>query len=46
MEILTEEYGRICGAVTIECAADFVAPLSGQSFPCLIWDHESRLSAV
>lgn len=46
MDILAEEHGRIYGSVTIECAADFVASFSGQSFPCLIWDHRGRLSAV
>ena len=44
MDVLAESEGKVYGAFVIDSPEDFSSPFNGTSFPCLIWDHGSRLS--
>ena len=42
MTILAEKSGKTYMATTIEAVRQFAAPFGGESFPCLLWDHQGR----
>jgi hypothetical protein len=42
MTVLAEKNGKTYVATTIEAAPEFAAPFGGESFPCLLWDHQGR----
>ena|SRR5689334_23075708 len=45
MYLLADHDGKRYRAVAIDRPADFKSPYSDGFFPCLIWDHDGRLSA-
>ena len=44
MKTLAQKDGKDYLAVILQRGDAFVPPLSGFPFPCLIWDHDGRLS--
>jgi len=46
MNVLAENDGRTYASVAIDAPADFVSPLPGDLFPCMIWDHDGRFTAA
>ena len=42
MTVLAEKNGKTYVATTIEAPRQFAVPFGGESFPCLLWDHQGR----
>src|SRR5687768_4138171 len=44
MRVIAESEGRIFVALDVERPAELVSAFPGRLFPCLVWDHGTRLS--
>jgi hypothetical protein len=45
MTLLAEKNGKSYVATTVEAPGEFVVPFGGDTFPCLLWDHQGGFTA-